>query len=732
MIVLLSLPLNVCFGRSLIDTEKGYRRTDIRARTVRAALQDQTLTPMFWPSVDHLSVQLTALLSPLLRVMDKHFPASNENSLRSFHQDIHAIVSEAGYFSIACSWSKDIFRFSTPFLGQSWDLDQAHFDDGPWKLSKTMADANYKADLEVYKKAKEAAEKATAQEDVQEKIVDEREKRRAQSIALAKNLEDLGASVELERAGLFAAINGEGAARAAVEAAERARDERLEAEGFDSLARRGSSATDVDDGAAGNGQARQLSAASTKAHEDYEQLRTSRTRHSTALAAALLAEDAAINAIDVIEERFLARSRVQIREHKAAIQMVRLRMARPDMRGGRLRDDLEREIAVEERALRRTELDHLAAKLKAEERVKRAAEERVQAGREADHQATEAAAARRRPWLLSWLPRRMSWYSTPLPKVVTLPLPPTPESRLAKVQICLWPMLQRYSPVGPIEKEGGVSLEGETIVRLSKAQVIYYAGFPQSGMEGLEANPTLDAWIKLKRRERLRAWLVPLLWTLLILSIWQVLHWSGRNWFPPLESALNWLEGWTYHIIRASIANGIVFAMNMALKALQVLLTLAKLFVWLIYAIRNFVTKLFGGSPTAPSTGLNFAPGGWRLPELDWKGARFGRTGTGVFQVPAWAGGRQIEYPLYGRTDPVLAEGIRRWLTDIRWQWPTPLRPTTDGWEVTGLPYPEFSRDSFSKMWQALVGELIWRTYHIDITLRYPTYGSAPAAVFEF
>ncbi|KAK4458802.1 hypothetical protein QBC42DRAFT_313410, partial [Cladorrhinum samala] len=368
--------------RGLLASE-GYRRTDIRARTVRAALQDQTLTPMFWPCVDHLSVQLTALLSPLLRVMDKHFPASNENSLRSFHQDIHAIVSEAGYFSIARSWSSDIFRFSTPFLGQSWDLDQAHFDDGPWKLSKAMADTKYQVDLEMYQRAKEEAEKAIAvQERVQNKIVNDRAKRRAESIDLARNLEALGAAVERERAGLLAAINGEGAARAA--------------------------------------------------------------------------------------------------------------------------------------------------------------------------------------------------------------------SRLAKVQICLWPMLQRYSPVGPIEKEGAVASEGETIVRLSKAQVIYYAGFPQTGMEGLEANPTLDAWIKSKRRQRLRAWLVPFLWALLVLSIWQALHWVGRNWLPPLESALNWLEGRTLHAVRGFIVNGIVFTMNTALKGLQVLLTLAKLFVWLVYAIRNFVIKLFG------------------------------------------------------------------------------------------------------------------------------------------
>ncbi|KAL2261457.1 hypothetical protein VTK26DRAFT_4110 [Humicola hyalothermophila] len=120
--------------------QEGYQRTDLRSSCVRAALNDETLTPDFWPSVDRLSLQLTTLLLPLLRLMDRHFLASRGHSLRSFYQDLHGIVAEAGYLSIGIRWSRNIFRFSSPFLGQAWDLDQQHVDDAIYNASKHATD----------------------------------------------------------------------------------------------------------------------------------------------------------------------------------------------------------------------------------------------------------------------------------------------------------------------------------------------------------------------------------------------------------------------------------------------------------------------------------------------------------------------------------------------------------------------------------------------------------------
>lgn len=78
--------------------------------------------------------------------MDRHFPASQTASLRNLYQDLHAIVAEAGYLSIGMRWSANIFRFSSPFPGQAWDLDQQHVDDAPYNASVAASDRADKMD----------------------------------------------------------------------------------------------------------------------------------------------------------------------------------------------------------------------------------------------------------------------------------------------------------------------------------------------------------------------------------------------------------------------------------------------------------------------------------------------------------------------------------------------------------------------------------------------------------
>ncbi|GAB1310256.1 hypothetical protein MFIFM68171_00466 [Madurella fahalii] len=145
--------------RCTLDME-GYERTELRCQTVRAIMADAILTPNFWPCVDQLTLQLTTLLLPLIRLMDKHFPESRAKSLQSIHQDLHAIVSEAALMSIAIRWSHDIFRFSSPFLGEVWDTDQQHVDDAIYNLSKSRTDRDDKAAEKRYRrglsKSKEA------------------------------------------------------------------------------------------------------------------------------------------------------------------------------------------------------------------------------------------------------------------------------------------------------------------------------------------------------------------------------------------------------------------------------------------------------------------------------------------------------------------------------------------------------------------------------------------------
>ncbi|KAK0747819.1 hypothetical protein B0T21DRAFT_419020 [Apiosordaria backusii] len=113
--------------KALVQVE-GYWRTRIRADSIKALMRGDELTPYFWEQVDKLSIQITTLLLPLLKLMDKNFNNSRAKSLQGFHQQIHNIVAQAGYLSLHMAWSKDIFRLSAPFLGQAWAVDQNQVD----------------------------------------------------------------------------------------------------------------------------------------------------------------------------------------------------------------------------------------------------------------------------------------------------------------------------------------------------------------------------------------------------------------------------------------------------------------------------------------------------------------------------------------------------------------------------------------------------------------------------
>ena len=121
----------------------GYQRTELRACSVRTCLAGDTIPPNFWPAVDELTMQLMTMLLPLLDLVDKHFPKNCEHSARQVHQDLHDIVAEAGFFSIAIRWSKTIFRFTAPAPGEYWELDQRDAEPGVFAASKAAAEKEW-------------------------------------------------------------------------------------------------------------------------------------------------------------------------------------------------------------------------------------------------------------------------------------------------------------------------------------------------------------------------------------------------------------------------------------------------------------------------------------------------------------------------------------------------------------------------------------------------------------
>jgi hypothetical protein len=107
----------------------------------------------FWPQVDALTAKLASMLLPLVKLMDKHFEASRNKSLRLVYQDLHHIVAEAGFLAVGIRHSRTIFRFSWPVLGLNWDSkEQNHAEGDVYDLSKEMAaieDEEHKKNWEI-------------------------------------------------------------------------------------------------------------------------------------------------------------------------------------------------------------------------------------------------------------------------------------------------------------------------------------------------------------------------------------------------------------------------------------------------------------------------------------------------------------------------------------------------------------------------------------------------------
>ncbi|KAK4193471.1 hypothetical protein QBC35DRAFT_458520 [Podospora australis] len=124
---------------------EGYLRTELRSQSIRAALGKEEVPPFFWHRVDTISLQITELLLPLVKLLDKHSALVRACTLRSIHQDVHNLVAEAGLVALGMSMSRDIFRTAPSFLGSAWRIDMTQVDETIWDESGHATDAADKA-----------------------------------------------------------------------------------------------------------------------------------------------------------------------------------------------------------------------------------------------------------------------------------------------------------------------------------------------------------------------------------------------------------------------------------------------------------------------------------------------------------------------------------------------------------------------------------------------------------
>lgn len=109
-------------------------------------------------------------------------------------------------------------------------------------------------------------------------------------------------------------------------------------------------------------------------------------------------------------------------------------------------------------------------------------------------------------------------------------------SRMGKVQVILWPKLQRFAATGKVNPMMGVA-NGENLITILKSQVVYYHGLagPADDEEQDGDYLNLDEWVSLiKRRRTVKRWFLALGWAASILALWLLLAVLGS--YIPIVS----------------------------------------------------------------------------------------------------------------------------------------------------------------------------------------------------
>ena len=113
----------------------------MQATAVKTCLNGPDSQPHgFWPAVDQLALQFTALLLPLINISGRN--AKNWPDLCVVHQEVHNVVAEAAFLSNMMRRSSSIFDIKFPLPGEIWSLDQNQVHEKLFESSKEAGE-NY-------------------------------------------------------------------------------------------------------------------------------------------------------------------------------------------------------------------------------------------------------------------------------------------------------------------------------------------------------------------------------------------------------------------------------------------------------------------------------------------------------------------------------------------------------------------------------------------------------------
>ncbi|KAL2167315.1 hypothetical protein VTG60DRAFT_1416 [Thermothelomyces hinnuleus] len=159
-------------------------------------------------------------------------------------------------------------------------------------------------------------------------------------------------------------------------------------------------------------------------------------------------------------------------------------------------------------------------------------------------------------------------------------------SRMGKVQIVLWPMLQRFATVGEIDPRTGTAF-GESITTISKSRVVYYYGRVDERGEVVDRSPSLAEWVRKTDRRRARIALLPLRWAAYTTGIWLLLAFLAGNDPTAAGGLLRHVGHVPVEVARYLVREAALFVMEVLITVIAIFIASSRMLMYFASSARN-------------------------------------------------------------------------------------------------------------------------------------------------
>ncbi|KAL2184401.1 hypothetical protein L209DRAFT_757878 [Thermothelomyces heterothallicus CBS 203.75] len=164
-------------------------------------------------------------------------------------------------------------------------------------------------------------------------------------------------------------------------------------------------------------------------------------------------------------------------------------------------------------------------------------------------------------------------------------------SRMGKVQIVLWPMLQRFATVGEIDPRTGTAF-GESITTISKSRVVYYYGRVDERGEVGDRSPSLAEWVRKTDRRRARIAFLPLRWAAYIAGIWLLLAFLAGNDPTAADGLLRHVGHVPAEVARYLVREAALFVMEVFITVIAIFIASSRMLTYFASFARSSLDGL--------------------------------------------------------------------------------------------------------------------------------------------